>query len=70
MSIFLDSELTASERSEAARFRVIPVPLERTVSYGSAQPRAPTRSLRPAMSWSASPATPNPALKASSPKPP
>lgn len=24
MSIFLDSELTASERSEAARFRVIP----------------------------------------------
>ncbi|AXT25212.1 agmatinase [Ruegeria sp. AD91A] len=35
MSIFLDSELTDSERSEDARFHVIPVPLERTVSYGS-----------------------------------
>ncbi|WP_170365049.1 agmatinase [Ruegeria arenilitoris] len=35
MSIFLDSELTEAERSEDARFRVIPVPLERTVSYGS-----------------------------------
>ncbi|SMO57395.1 agmatinase [Ruegeria faecimaris] len=35
MSVFLDSELTTSERTENARFRVIPVPLERTVSYGS-----------------------------------
>lgn len=35
MSIFLDSELSEAERSEDARFRVIPVPLERTVSYGS-----------------------------------
>ncbi len=35
MSIFLDSELTSLERSEEARFRVIPMPLERTVSYGS-----------------------------------
>lgn len=35
MSIFLDSELSAEERSEEARFRVIPVPLERTVSYGA-----------------------------------
>lgn len=35
MSIFLDSELTAAERTDDARFRVIPVPLERTVSYGS-----------------------------------
>ncbi len=35
MSIFLDSELTPQERSEKARFRVIPVPLERTVSYGA-----------------------------------
>jgi len=35
MSIFLDSELTDTERSEDARFRVIPVPLERTVSYGA-----------------------------------
>ncbi|WP_372884411.1 agmatinase [Shimia sp.] len=35
MSIFLDSELSATERGENARFRVIPVPLERTVSYGA-----------------------------------
>lgn len=35
MSIFLDSELTDAERSEDAHFHVIPVPLERTVSYGS-----------------------------------
>lgn len=33
---FLDGELSASELDPAtARFRVIPVPLERTVSYGS-----------------------------------
>ncbi|WP_120631932.1 agmatinase [Ruegeria sp. EL01] len=41
MSIFLDSELTASERSDNARFRVIPVPLERTVSYGSGTAKGP-----------------------------
>ncbi|TMV03381.1 agmatinase [Ruegeria sediminis] len=41
MSIFLDSELTASERTEDARFRVIPVPLERTVSYGSGTAEGP-----------------------------
>ena len=41
MSIFLDSELTASERTEDARFRVIPVPLERTVSYGSGTVKGP-----------------------------
>jgi agmatinase len=41
MSIFLDSELTAAERSEDARFRVIPVPLERTVSYGSGTAKGP-----------------------------
>ena len=35
MSIFLESELSGDERSEDAFFRVIPVPLERTVSYGS-----------------------------------
>ncbi|NVO54250.1 agmatinase [Rhodobacteraceae bacterium B1Z28] len=40
-SIFLDSELTASERTEDARFRVIPVPLERTVSYGSGTAKGP-----------------------------
>lgn len=34
--IFLDSELSAAERdADAARFHVIPVPLEKTVSYGS-----------------------------------
>lgn len=33
---FLDGELSAAEQDPAtARFRVIPVPLERTVSYGS-----------------------------------
>ncbi len=41
MSIFLDSELTASERREDARFRVIPVPLERTVSYGAGTAAGP-----------------------------
>ncbi len=41
MSIFLDSELTAAERSEDARFRVIPVPLECTVSYGSGTAKGP-----------------------------
>ncbi|WP_170350867.1 agmatinase [Ruegeria atlantica] len=41
MSIFLDSELTATERTEDARFRVIPVPLERTVSYGSGTAKGP-----------------------------
>ncbi len=41
MSIFLDSELTEAERLEDARFRVIPVPLERTVSYGSGTAKGP-----------------------------
>ena len=41
MSIFLDSELTATERGEDARFRIIPVPLERTVSYGSGTAAGP-----------------------------
>lgn len=41
MSVFLDSELTETERSDDARFRVIPVPLERTVSYGSGTARGP-----------------------------
>ena len=41
MSIFLDSELTAEERTEQALFRVIPVPLERTVSYGSGTDAGP-----------------------------
>ncbi|MBO9472172.1 agmatinase [Shimia sp. R10_1] len=35
MSVFLDSELTETERTEDAFFHVIPVPLERTVSYGA-----------------------------------
>ena len=41
MSIFLDSELSADERTEVAKFRVIPVPLERTVSYGSGTENGP-----------------------------
>ena len=35
MTVFLDSELSAAERGEDAHFRVIPVPLERTVSFGA-----------------------------------
>jgi len=42
MSIFLDSELTAEERTNNAKFRVIPVPLERTVSYGSGTKNGPS----------------------------
>ncbi|MEI4232849.1 agmatinase [Roseovarius sp. D22-M7] len=41
MSVFMDSELTAEERGETAFFRVIPVPLERTVSYGAGTGRGP-----------------------------
>jgi agmatinase len=33
--IFLDSELTESERGPDARFHIVPMPLEATVSYGS-----------------------------------
>ena len=33
--IFLDSELTAAERRATAAFHVIPMPLEKTVSYGA-----------------------------------
>ena len=42
MSIFLDSELAPSERTEDAKFRIIPVPLERTVSYGSGTENGPS----------------------------
>lgn len=41
MSIFLDSELSEAERTEDAKFRIIPVPLERTVSYGSGTENGP-----------------------------
>ena len=41
MSVFLDSELSEDERGEEARFRVIPVPLERTVSYGAGTAKGP-----------------------------
>ncbi|MEP2782723.1 MAG: agmatinase [Pseudoruegeria sp.] len=41
MSIFLDSELTAEERLETAKFRVIPMPLEKTVSYGAGTEKGP-----------------------------
>jgi len=33
--IFLDSELTDAEREPDARFHIVPMPLEATVSYGS-----------------------------------
>lgn len=38
---FLDSELTDAERDANARFRIIPVPLERTVSYGAGTAKGP-----------------------------
>lgn len=42
MSIFLESELSDKERDEAnAKFVVIPMPLERTVSYGSGTGKGP-----------------------------
>lgn len=41
MSSFLDSELTPSERTEGAKYQIIPVPLERTVSYGSGTENGP-----------------------------
>ena len=41
MSVFLDSELTETERTEDAFFHVIPVPLERTVSYGAGTEAGP-----------------------------
>ncbi|SLN12068.1 N(1)-aminopropylagmatine ureohydrolase [Pseudoruegeria aquimaris] len=41
MSVFLDSELTETERGETAKFRIIPMPLERTVSYGAGTAAGP-----------------------------
>ena len=41
MSIFLESELTEEERGADAFFQVIPVPLERTVSYGAGTREGP-----------------------------
>ncbi|GAA6208623.1 agmatinase [Cognatishimia sp. WU-CL00825] len=41
MNSFLESELTVLERAETAKFRVIPVPLERTVSYGAGTANGP-----------------------------
>lgn len=41
MATFLDSELTRAERASDAFFRVIPMPLERTVSYGSGTRHGP-----------------------------
>lgn len=41
MSVFLDSELTEAERGAEAMFHVIPVPLERTVSYGAGTKEGP-----------------------------
>ena len=41
MSVFLGSELTEAERRADAMFHVIPVPLERTVSYGAGTKEGP-----------------------------
>ena len=42
MTGFLHSELTEAERGPDARFRVIPVPLERTVSFGAGTAAGPS----------------------------
>ena len=39
--IFLNSELTHSERGPDARFQIVPMPLEKTVSYGSGTAAGP-----------------------------
>lgn len=39
--IFLNSELTNSERQPEARFQIVPMPLEKTVSYGSGTANGP-----------------------------
>jgi len=39
--IFLNSELTMSERQPEARFQIVPMPLEKTVSYGSGTAHGP-----------------------------
>ncbi len=39
--IFLDSELTAAERAPDAQFHVVPMPLEKTVSYGAGTAAGP-----------------------------
>ena len=46
MSVFLDSELSPTERGEDALFRVIPMPLERTVSYGAGTAQGPAAILQ------------------------
>jgi len=50
MAIFLDGELTGAECDPVtARFRVIPVPLERTVSYGAGTSGGPAAILSASM---------------------
>lgn len=39
--IFLKSELTLAERGPDARFQIVPMPLEKTVSYGSGTANGP-----------------------------
>ncbi len=39
--IFLNSELTEAERGADARFQIVPMPLEKTVSYGSGTAEGP-----------------------------
>ncbi len=41
MGRFLDSELTPGERGDDALFRIIPMPLERTVSYSAGTAQGP-----------------------------
>ncbi|WP_208978824.1 hypothetical protein [Pseudovibrio denitrificans] len=54
MSVFLDSELTEAERkAEDALFTIIPMPLERTVSYGSGTVKGPEASSKQVTNLSA-----------------
>lgn len=39
--IFLNSELSTAERSPEARYQIVPMPLEKTVSYGSGTANGP-----------------------------
>ncbi len=41
MSIFLESELSTAERAVTSKFHIIPMPLEKTVSYGAGTAMGP-----------------------------
>ena len=65
---FFESEIPAL-KPEQARFHVVPVPYEKTVSYGNGTAKGPRRSSRPPASSSASTAPAIRAPRASTPGP-